>query len=394
MAAKPAVTKRKVFYLSGFDPRGAGYYHRLYRDESAKHAALSTAEITTGKRSKDGNHVRWQVDYKNAKHKVATDYSFLVWDDIVRKHWNKTTPRFVFEAIKTYAHYIFTGAFKRGLFTSWPPAFSYIYPFFALLLILAGSIFAGFGIYNFLAPHNQILAIVAAPLFSLSLIYIANRILQKSLAYWMIKLFIFSLKYIRSECGELDERITEFAGIIAREIAENEYDEILIIGHSTGALIINPLLANLLQEFKIDAGKIKVMTLGHCIPLMSFLPEAESFREDLRFLAKTNLHWLDVTAATDNVCFAYTGPFVGICENENKNLKSVSARLHKFYDKERYSKIKKNRFLCHFLYIMSGERITDYNYFEITAAEKTLEARFANIETAIPLDKFKLGRKK
>ena len=44
------VTRRIVFYLPGFDPRGAMFYHHLYAAENAKQAAINGLEIGTGKR--------------------------------------------------------------------------------------------------------------------------------------------------------------------------------------------------------------------------------------------------------------------------------------------------------------------------------------------------------
>ena len=74
------IKNREVFYLSGYDPRGARYYHGLYKKESAKQAKVDDVKIvvSSGKRS--------------SKHQQSTqnNYHFLEWDDIIRKRWNST----------------------------------------------------------------------------------------------------------------------------------------------------------------------------------------------------------------------------------------------------------------------------------------------------------------
>ena len=106
-----------------------------------------------------------------------------------------------------------------------------------------------------------------------------------------------------------------------------------------------------------------------------------------------NITWLDVTAPSDGVCFAFTGPFVGVCKAHNPQLKLVSARFHKMFDPEKYFSIKKDRFLTHFLYLMVPDHEVDYDYFSITAGNKKLEARLANMQEVAGYKKFKLRKK-
>ena len=52
------VRRRHVFYLSGFDPKGASYYHALYRAEAAQQAEVNghTIEVSPRHRSIDRPH--------------------------------------------------------------------------------------------------------------------------------------------------------------------------------------------------------------------------------------------------------------------------------------------------------------------------------------------------
>ena len=82
------IRTRRVHYISGFDPRGAAYYHRLFREEACKQGCLNKAQIHVGSRSRlNANVTRWEVSSKWDGELVHTDYQFMHWDDFVRRHW-------------------------------------------------------------------------------------------------------------------------------------------------------------------------------------------------------------------------------------------------------------------------------------------------------------------
>jgi len=85
--------RRRVHYFSGFDPRGAAYYHRLCEEEAAK-PQVQGGTLNVGCRGRMGkpfNHwrVTWQSGGKDAQ-SVETQHVFMSWDDIIRNHWRKS----------------------------------------------------------------------------------------------------------------------------------------------------------------------------------------------------------------------------------------------------------------------------------------------------------------
>ena len=42
------VQRRHVFFFSGFDPKGASYYHRIYREQALLQGALMGVRYTVG----------------------------------------------------------------------------------------------------------------------------------------------------------------------------------------------------------------------------------------------------------------------------------------------------------------------------------------------------------
>src|SRR5688572_21609945 len=88
MGSKGPVRRRRVLYISGFDPRGPAFYHRFLRDEAARHAAMSGEPINIGPRRTVSPLLQaWTVASGAGPDHVETVYEFLRWDDIVRQHW-------------------------------------------------------------------------------------------------------------------------------------------------------------------------------------------------------------------------------------------------------------------------------------------------------------------
>src|SRR5687768_361402 len=106
MEATTRVRTRRVHYISGFDPRGARYYHRLYREEAAKQAAHNTGRFVVGNRqTSDGRSSHWQIDAEWNGQTVSTDYRFMIWDDLVRKYWGGGLFSLLLAGFACYARY-------------------------------------------------------------------------------------------------------------------------------------------------------------------------------------------------------------------------------------------------------------------------------------------------
>ena len=92
------VQRRRLYYIAGFEPRGAGYYHGLYRDNAKRQAALSGASVEVGPRRNQGRLLaRWTVTATYDGATTETDYCFLRWDDLVRARWKQSETRLLYE---------------------------------------------------------------------------------------------------------------------------------------------------------------------------------------------------------------------------------------------------------------------------------------------------------
>lgn len=394
------VRKRHVYYLSGFDPKGPSYYRELYDTEAARQAAVTGMRIDVGKRERTSREVnRWRVQAETGGHAVDTCYEFLRWDDITRRHWPRSELHILFDLLRTYRLYIVNGALLRVLLTSWPPFVAALYPVVFLLLVFGAAtgaaVWTGRTAVAFELPLWAGYAAAAAAF--VAMVQLGRAIERRLHSYWLLRIYAFTAKQGLGELPELESRLDACAGRIVDDAADND-DEILIVGHSTGTMMAVSVLARALRK---DPGlaqrgpRISLLTLGQCIPMLSFLPQAGAFRDELAAIAAaTDIDWLDFTAPADAACFALVDPVAtaGIERPADSPAmpKLLSPRFAQLFTPRTYAGIRRDWYRMHFQYIMASELPGAYDYFAITAGPLTLGERFRSFPSIQGFSKFKV----
>ncbi|MEO0999063.1 MAG: hypothetical protein AAFW69_00420, partial [Pseudomonadota bacterium] len=157
-------------------------------------------------------------------------------------------------------------------------------------------------------------------------------------------------------------------------------DEVLIVGHSSGAHLAVQVAAEVQRRAKGGA-PLSILTIGQVIPMVSFLPTARDLRRDLHELSKDpEIYWLDVTALGDGACFALSDPVSvsGVAPPDEEKLWpiTISAAFKRHLSEEQIVAYKWRFFRKHIQYLCAFGRPGDYDYFRITAGPKTLRERF------------------
>jgi hypothetical protein len=197
--------------------------------------------------------------------------------------------------------------------------------------------------------------------------------------FWLLRIFVFSARYVfeKMEIVELRlEKLSDYLSNAINNAKENDIDEVLFVSHSVGTILMVPLLEKTLNKLThlIDI-EVSILTLGECIPLVSGIDKAVEYRKQMQFLAKRkDLFWLDYTTAIDGACFPSLNYFEDsqIEISEKKNFHFLSPRFHTLFSKQRYAKLRKNKYLTHFIYFMSTEYKGTYDYFKMTAGHQKL----------------------
>ena len=368
-----SVKKRIVYYLSGFDPRGVRHYHALYREHAKKQGRINGNDYHVSSRKKIHNHLfEWTVDTDDHGQTVHTRYRFLSWDDIIRAEWSSGIMSYYKDLLYCIAAYIFNGLVWSFAKASPKQMMAAFYPVIYLLGALFAAVYAGSSLYGWLGGW------IGAAAFALSaaaVLIAFERVGNRIGVFWLLRIYAFSVRWGKGEVRAIEERIDHFAEEIAAAVRDaQEVDEILLVSHSVGTILSVSVLARALEQTG-GWNKFGMVTLGECIPLLSFQPQAERYREELgRIAREPDMIWIDYTAPIDGACFPLHDfmKSAGIPDGVGGYPRYRSPRFHKLYDKITYKKLRRDWYTTHFLYLMSAERPGEYDYFTITAGAGSL----------------------
>lgn len=374
------VQRRKVFYIPGYDPIHPRRYRELYRKQGMRQAAISGYDLSL-KAGPTGGRYGWQVDTLIDGHAVSADIEVLVWSDIVRSSMETGILGTYAQLCRTAWIYISRDILRRLFLIAKAPVAAALYPIGWLLLqLLLGVIAAGASaaVLWFIHPLLSLLGIAALPAVLMWFRKNDNRFY----AYYLMHDYAYSAQSRGATSPELQVRLAEFADEI-RTALHSDYDEVLVVGHSSGAHLGVSILSELIRKGGTEGAKAQLgfLSLGHVVPMVSFLPDAYSLRQDLRYLCtRGELTWVDVTAQGDGCCFALCDPVAvtGVAPPDQKWPIVFSAAFSQTMGEAEWIKNRRRYFDLHFQYLCAFERPRDYDYFKITAGPASFAETYAN----------------
>ncbi|ELP9119574.1 DUF829 domain-containing protein [Campylobacter lari] len=368
--------KRDVFYIAGYDPRGYRHYYTMFKKNLAEQNKLLNYDYTLSK-AQVNIYPFWQIQTPY----TSTTYTFLGWNDIVKKNWSEGIKDALSDCYSFFRIYTITGLFLKFGKESPHQLITGYYPFFYVLLSLIFTLFCAFGGLFYLQNFHIVLGILA---FVLSLVFLPKMLykLGKKLAvFWIARICSFCANWEKNSQGELELRMDDFARVIFEKLKENVNDknyELILNAHSVGTVLCINVLAKVLRKCEkenISFENLKVLTLGECIPLVSYQKKSFEFRKDLEYLGSKNLIWYDFTSIIDGACFAQVDFIRTSGVKAQFSPKYLSAKFHTLYKSKDYKKIKKDKYKAHFLYLFATQIQGAYNFFEFIIGKNKLEEK-------------------
>ncbi|MFP4303455.1 MAG: hypothetical protein ACLFQF_01115 [Rhodosalinus sp.] len=374
------VARRRVFYIPGYDPFPPRRYRELYRREAAEQAALSGHEIALAPREARRG-AGWGVDARIDGAEVHAEFEVLVWSDIVRGSMAQGVPATYGQLVRTAWIYGATGALWRLMRLRKGPVIAAFYPVAMLLGQLGLALLAAWALGSLLARLVHPLAAWAGLAVVWPILAWFKRQDGRVYAHYLMHDYAFSAHWRGANPPALERRLAEFTDRIAEALAE-DWDEVLVVGHSSGAHLAVSVLADLVRAGRVSADypALGFLSLGQVVPMMSFLPRAQRLRADLAFLSESDaLTWVDVTAPGDGCAFALCDPVAvsGVAGPAKRWPLVISAAFTQTLSPERWRALRWRFFRLHFQYLCAFDRPGDYDYFRVTAGPRTLAARFA-----------------
>ncbi|SPH18298.1 hypothetical protein DEA8626_01833 [Defluviimonas aquaemixtae] len=397
------VARRRVFYIPGYDPIHPRRYRELYRKEGAAQAAVSGYEMALRPRGGDGGY-GWHVKLSTGATTVNADLEVLVWSDIVRASMSHGIGATYLQLLRTARTYIVSGAIFRLARLRKGPTIAALYPIAVLILELAVALLAGSGVVWLVGRALAALGLpeaigwIAGMAAVWAVLWRFRQADNRIFAYYLMHDYAFTAAAGGANPPALEARMAEFADRIAEALGA-DWDEVLIVGHSSGAHLAVSILADLIRAGRVrqDGPALGFLSLGQVVPMVAFLPEARRLRADLAYLsARDEITWIDVTAPGDGCAFALCDPVsvTGVAPADKHWPLVVSAAFTQTLSPDRWRALRWRFFRLHFQYLCAFDRPGDYDYFLITAGPLTLAARYrdrapskSRIET--PLNRYR-----
>jgi pimeloyl-ACP methyl ester carboxylesterase len=352
--------RRQVFFISGFDPRGALFLHKNTVTETDKWSAISGHTVKTGPRKNIGKLVRrWMIDADLPDGKAQTSFDFLQWDDIIRQHWDKRNWLVYLQSIAGLWTLFREGVYTRTIRDSWPiaivmsaPAMTAIMHGLGVLLPLIGLL----GLWLFPGVIGKIIAVALIALGGWSYWWITKN-MDRYRPEWNGRIGLFANKMIisRENVPDLDQRLDQMADHVIASIDEGKPDEAVIIGHSFGTTLATIVASRVLAK-RPDLGAkgspLALVTLGQTQGLLSLRNWRSWYHEELeRYAGFPDFTWLDFSSPPDGACFALMN-VLDFLPNPPKNMpKMLNAQFHKIHTEAHMNEARYHRMLMHFFYL-------------------------------------------
>ena len=400
------VRRRRVFYIPGYDPIHPRRYRELYRKEGAAQAKISSYRISLAPKQTKGPY-GWHVSAEMDGTNVQSDVEVLVWSDIVRGSMEATIAGTYLQLARTAWIYIATGTLRRLMRLRKGPVIAALYPVGMLLLQALLALLMAWGVARAvlmaagLAGFAGGIAAVAGWAMGFGAGYALLRWFKardgKLFAYYLMHDYAYSAASRGANPPELEARMAEFRALIAGALRDTSLDEVLVVGHSSGAHAGVSVLADLVREgLPANRPALGFLSLGQVVPMVSFLPRADRLRADLRYLSqREELAWVDVTAPGDGCAFALCDPVAvsGVAPEGKRWPLVFSAAFTRTLSPERWQALRWRFFRLHFQYLCAFDQPADYDYFRITAGPLTLAERYRDRKPSqsridVPVSKF------
>lgn len=311
-------TSKRVYYVSGFDPRGAAYYHRLFSEQLSRFMARTGRALMLGSRRRDGQGLmsRWLVEEAASSGGIADglDYCFLHWDDIVRRFWMRNPFQLIHAGLLMSRYYIFQGALWRIARMSYPAALCGLAPVVVTLTTLVVATAAAVVVASLAAAQALPAPLVwlAALAMAAAVWVVAWQLAERVGMVWMFRSMQFTRWLGHSGGDALSHRLRLQARAILGLEQQEPAAEILVVGHSIGSFVMAMLAAELRRqpEFAAIAPRLSLLTLGQSLPFLAEQESATAFHADLKELSlEPRLPWRDISSTDDFLCFPGVNPF-------------------------------------------------------------------------------------
>ncbi len=363
MNDETSVKRRAVFFIGGYDPKSPDAFYERLDKEAGRYEVLRDAEVDGGI-TKTRNAVT-KRPYKtlHGASSVETDFHFVSLDDIVLKDFDQTFLKRLWRYLVTFSDYTVNGTAFAFIKHAWRFSLYFFYPFLMLLIGTLVSLSLAIMIFN----SGVSLSWLTAPvIFLAAFSAFIQMVAKKYFVLHLMDLWSFSRDFIYRSRSDIDDKLQSVSATIAHAANSNEYDEIVLVGHSTGGALILDAAFRATHSIKLDATPVTTLTVGSTALKIGLHPKAGWFRQQIEILNEdSRVQWFEYQCRTDLINFFNTQPsrLMGVAKPQKPDVYAI--RIKNMIDDKTYKRIKRNFFRVHYQFVFGNTKPYHYDFPDI-----------------------------
>jgi hypothetical protein len=382
---RTTVSKRLVFHVGGYDPitPHAGAQRRFVREIARFQLVWSV------KASVDGQHVgadpmEWSVTTTGPNWRVETDYHLVRWDDVIETFSRRTIYWRIPLGIIAFLDFVVSGALRGYLRTNWHYAGFFLYPFvmFGAFILFTSLI----GVLVLKASGSILVGIVVIVVLLAALLAGPWRWFHLDTLFddWS-----FSREYVRKHNWMLEQRLHRLAAEIVAAARGSDADELLVMGHSLGAVLAVDLLDRALAlDPAFGTRKIPVtfLTIGSSVLKIGLHRGATRFRAAVaRVALSPGIFWGDYQARVDIMNFYNTNPMAEMALPTEDGPVVRLVEFGRMLEHAMYRRIRLKFYRLHCQFISGNDRRAPYDYFMLVCGPVSAKAQTLAADGAVSM---------
>ena len=382
------VSRRAVFFLGGFDPRGGRHYYSVFKTEAAKMSEVTGADIEVSpRRNQERLSTQWKINYEEDGVAVETVYRTLNYDDLIRRHWVKSELSILWKMVKTYWLLLKHGFFKQRWRVQKPVFYMGIF-LVLLVLVSLGAVAGVITLIWILSPWGAVMNAILSVVSVIVVLGIIRLIDRRMNYYWLMRGICFSGAQEQYDDPHYEGKMEVFAEEVSMTLLSEEFDEVLLVGHSSGALWASEVAGRVIAKGTFGnnrplKSKLNVLTLGSCIPLMTGSTLNKGYHDHLKSLAFCDeVDWLDISERTDFAASYLVDPValipdvVKLEDYQPRIPRLQRARFFQLFDDAEFKQFQKDAYRVHFQFLYASDKDGPYNFFRLVCGPLSLTEQF------------------
>ncbi|WP_375459365.1 hypothetical protein [uncultured Enterovirga sp.] len=361
------IKRRLLVHVGGYDPMSPAAAHARFAREARRFESTWGVRAAVSALGLGPDTAAWTVEATGPDWTIRTEILLLRWDDVMEAAARRPAWQRLPLGLVAFGDFVVGGALWRYGRHAWRYALFFLYPFL-LLAMLAGAA-AGFGLAVARATGWTIVGAGTGLLVLAALAAWAGHRLSLS---HLLDDWIFARDYVRRDDALLGPRLDRVADEIVSAWRTGGADEIVVLGHSLGAVLAVDLLdRTLAREPALGEGTtaVALVTVGSSIPKIGLHGGAQRFRAALGRVADApGLFWVEYQALTDAMNFYKTNPVQLLLGRPTGGplvrIVRISRMLHRPY----YKKIKRDFFRIHNQFVSANDLRAVYDYFMVVCS--------------------------